>query len=87
MQFQSHRERERERHTHTHTHTPTITVDAVMDFLAAYIKAKRNFNNNLMLIEKLSDMQSAQQNVLGLKIFHRMVVHPNPCLLKNTTFK
>jgi hypothetical protein len=34
-------QRERERETHTHTHTPTITVDAVMDFLAAYIKAKR----------------------------------------------
>jgi hypothetical protein len=69
MQFQSNRDRDRDRDTHTHT--PTITVDAVMDFLAAYIKAKRNFNNNLMLIEKLSDMQSAQQNVLGLKIFHR----------------
>jgi len=43
-------QRERETHTHTYTYTLTITVDAVMDFLAAYIKAKRNFNNNLMLI-------------------------------------
>lgn len=43
-------EPQRERDTHTYTYTPTITVDAVMDFLATYIKAKRNFNNNLMLI-------------------------------------
>jgi hypothetical protein len=47
---QRERERERDTHTHTYTYTLTITVDAVVDFLAAYIKAKRNFNNNLMLI-------------------------------------